>query len=343
MTGQNTNNTMRWMQAVPLALILTLGAPQAPAAPASGAPTLSFRSGLVITWAVYGGRDVSGKVIGDYTVTCTTTEVSARGYRYRCSFTYPASIHGTQSVSAQDIRSATRVTAYVKDGDNTAAGQVSFLRLSDAMYSGLQAGKQTPFEFTGPDNPRTFQKTGEEDLTVLLNDRETTIHTLKARSQDGGTFWVLDDAAFPLLVKGNYAWKWTLVSVNDIKAVDTWMVDSLRKTGTATTHAILFAFNSAELTGESKPVLDGVAEYLRTAGTVRLEVQGHTDDIGGAQFNQELSLRRAQSVRSYLVAKGIAGSHLTAKGFGYTQPVADNGTPEGRSRNRRVVFQVLVP
>jgi len=325
-----------------LALLLLVGAPITRAEPA-WAPAISFRPDLVITWAVYGGRDVSGKMIGDYAVTCTTTEVSARGYRYSCSFTYPASIHGTQSVSANDVRSATRVTAYVKDGDNTAAGQVSFLRLSDAMFTGLRAGKQTPFEFTGPDNPGTFQKTGEDDLTVLLNDREATIHTLRARSPDGGTFWVLDDAAFPLLVKGNYAWKWTLVSVNDLKAVDARMVESLRKTGAATTHAILFAFNSAELTAESKPVLDGVADYLHTAATVRLEVQGHTDNLGGPRFNQDLSFRRAKSVRSYLMAKGIAGNRLVARGFGYAKPVADNGTPEGRSRNRRVVFQLLIP
>lgn len=334
---------MKWTPAVLLGLILSLGAPPAPAAPPSAATSIAFRPGLVITWAVYGGRDGSGKVIGDYTVTCSTTEVSTRGYRYNCSFTYPASIHGTQFVSASDVRSATRVTAYVKDGDNTAPGQVSFLRLSDAMFSGLRTGRPTPFEFTGPDNPRTFEKVGEESLTVLLNDRETPIRTLKARSPDGGTFWVLDDAAFPLLVKGSYAWKWTLVSVNDVKAVDSRMVESLRKTGTATTHAILFAFNSAQLTAESTPVLDGVADYLRAAGTVRLEVQGHTDNIGGAQFNQELSLRRAESVRSYLVAKGVAANRLVAKGFGYTQAVADNGTPEGRSRNRRVVFRVLAP
>jgi OOP family OmpA-OmpF porin len=68
-------------------------------------------------------------------------------------------------------------------------------------------------------------------------------------------------------------------------------------------------------------------------------VEGHTDSVGNDDYNQKLSQRRADAVRKYLVDKGIAGARLTATGLGETQPVADNGTADGRAQNRRVVLR----
>jgi OOP family OmpA-OmpF porin len=85
-------------------------------------------------------------------------------------------------------------------------------------------------------------------------------------------------------------------------------------------------------------VLDSVAQYLKASPAVALEIQGHTDNIGGAASNLALSQHRAEAVKTYLVSAGIDAKRLTAKGFGLTVPVSDNATPEGRARNRRVVF-----
>jgi len=97
-----------------------------------------------------------------------------------------------------------------------------------------------------------------------------------------------------------------------------------------------FKYNSAELTLNAKEVLDGVAENLISYPQKNdIEVQGHTSSEGSASYNMKLSQRRAQSVVDYLKMKGVT-NRLIAKGYGKTQPIADNRTEEGRAENRRV-------
>ena len=69
-------------------------------------------------------------------------------------------------------------------------------------------------------------------------------------------------------------------------------------------------------------------------------VEGHTDSQGADAMNQELSQKRAESVRTYLVSRGIAADRITAQGFGPSRPIADNTSPEGRANNRRVEIVV---
>jgi outer membrane protein OmpA-like peptidoglycan-associated protein len=105
---------------------------------------------------------------------------------------------------------------------------------------------------------------------------------------------------------------------------------------------IEFASGSAELVAASKDVLDAVAKaHAGCKGVVRVE--GHTDDRGDAAANQTLSLARANAVRAELLKRGIAADRLVAAGYGLTRPLADNATAEGRSRNRRIEFKVVVP
>jgi outer membrane protein OmpA-like peptidoglycan-associated protein len=87
--------------------------------------------------------------------------------------------------------------------------------------------------------------------------------------------------------------------------------------------------------------LNEVADELGKQDTEsKIVVEGFTDSQGGASYNQDLSQRRAQSVRDYLVSRGIASDRVSAQGYGMNQPVADNSTPEGRANNRRV--QIVV-
>jgi len=101
---------------------------------------------------------------------------------------------------------------------------------------------------------------------------------------------------------------------------------------------IHFEFNKATIRPESFPTLDAVADVLRQFPTMKLEVQGHTDNVGGAAYNLKLSDARAASVRKYLVDHGIDGARLTSKGYGLTQPLVPNTTAENRALNRRVQF-----
>jgi len=99
---------------------------------------------------------------------------------------------------------------------------------------------------------------------------------------------------------------------------------------------VKFEFDSDQLTADSKTVLDGVAASLQDWKEIRIEVAGHTDSKGRDAYNLNLSQKRAESVRRYLIEQGVNGSRVVAKGYGETQPVADNATDRGRSENRRV-------
>ena len=97
-----------------------------------------------------------------------------------------------------------------------------------------------------------------------------------------------------------------------------------------------FDNDSAQLHSDADEILDKAAATLREWGDVKVEVAGFTDSASTDAHNQELSTSRANAVRDYLISKGIDASRLTARGYGESNPIADNGTAEGRFKNRRV-------
>ena len=102
-----------------------------------------------------------------------------------------------------------------------------------------------------------------------------------------------------------------------------------------------FETGKAELMEESHTVLDELVAYLQRKDDERIEIGGHTDNVGTAKSNQVLSEARANTVRAYLLMKGIDPSRVTAKGYGLSQPIAENRTAEGRAQNRRTEVKVL--
>lgn len=104
--------------------------------------------------------------------------------------------------------------------------------------------------------------------------------------------------------------------------------------------SVLFATGKSDLLPIAKDKLDQVAKALNDQGYKGLVVQGHTDSVGSAADNQALSLRRAQSVRDYLVTRGVPSEKATAEGQGSSRPIADNKTADGRAENRRVEIVV---
>ncbi|MFO1303710.1 MAG: OmpA family protein [Burkholderiales bacterium] len=101
-------------------------------------------------------------------------------------------------------------------------------------------------------------------------------------------------------------------------------------------YGVLFDFDKATLKPESEPVLQKAAGVMKARPAVKAEVQGHTDNVGGDDYNVKLSSARASSVMQWMSTHGVDASRLTAKGYGKAQPVADNATDAGRARNRRV-------
>ncbi|MEM9831635.1 MAG: OmpA family protein [Bacteroidota bacterium] len=105
---------------------------------------------------------------------------------------------------------------------------------------------------------------------------------------------------------------------------------------------VYFDFNSAQLKDESQPELNRLKNFLEGNPGVRVEIAGHTDNIGPATYNKALSQKRAQAIVNYLANEGIATDRLTAQGYGETDPIASNDDEaEGRELNRRVEMRVL--
>lgn len=105
---------------------------------------------------------------------------------------------------------------------------------------------------------------------------------------------------------------------------------------------IFFDFNKYELKAESQAELDKVIQLLSDNPTIRIEISGHTDNIGSDLENKKLSENRAKAVVNYLVENGIVRERLTSKGYGSDRPVSSNETEEGRAMNRRTELKVVV-
>ncbi|CAN5792207.1 hypothetical protein BH11BAC3_BH11BAC3_18300 [soil metagenome] len=102
-----------------------------------------------------------------------------------------------------------------------------------------------------------------------------------------------------------------------------------------------FESGKATLKPEAYSVIDELVDYLKRKEDERIEIGGHTDNVGKAEANRILSTNRAIAVRDYLISRGIAAERLTAKGYGMTEPVADNDSEEGRQTNRRTEVKIL--
>ena len=111
----------------------------------------------------------------------------------------------------------------------------------------------------------------------------------------------------------------------------------LNEQGSVALHGILFDTGRATIRDESKGELQSVGDLLKQQPALRLEIQGHTDNVGTTESNRRLSEARAAAVKQYLVSNfGVAGDRLLTAGLGDTKPVGDNKTDEGRAQNRRV-------
>lgn len=124
------------------------------------------------------------------------------------------------------------------------------------------------------------------------------------------------------------------------KREDIRLIQSTRGAAIAIQDQLLFASGSATLRAGADEVMGKVAEILKAKAKSQVLIEGHTDNVGSIALNQKLSEDRASAVRQALISRGIDGRRMAAKGYGFTEPLESNATPEGRQANRRaeVVF-----
>ncbi len=111
--------------------------------------------------------------------------------------------------------------------------------------------------------------------------------------------------------------------------------------GCWTLSGVLFDTAKWNIKPQGYPILDEAIDVLKNNPQIRIEVQGHTDSVGSMPYNQKLSEKRADAVKSYFMQKGISADRLSAKGFGLTKPVASNSAVDGRAMNRRVELKPM--
>ena len=206
------------------------------------------------------------------------------------------------------------------------------------------------------DGPQPFVGTlarvekGDVSLPVIVNGKLVTLPAVHVKGQMldvDAEFWFLDDPDNPLALR--YAFDKTRLNVIRINfpgdsatmaaadGLDSGIEQSLAKTGHADVYGIYFGFNSDVIRPESEPVLKEIAALMTKHPVWKLHVDGHTDNVGGADFNLALSTRRSAAVKKALVERyRIGAMRLVATGFGLSAPKATNDTLEGRALNRRV-------
>jgi outer membrane protein OmpA-like peptidoglycan-associated protein len=183
-----------------------------------------------------------------------------------------------------------------------------------------------------------------KDGKYALNLREGGSYNVEISSQQGYAF-VNTQVDVPLSrsrtkKSGTNTGSTPKILENDILEY-TIEVKPIKKGTSLVLKDIYFGSNSIEITAESYMELDRVVELMTENPKVRIEIAAHTDDRGTDVFNNNLSLKRAQSIVQYLTSKGISGKRLIAKGYGKSKPVTSNETEEGRALNRRVELKVI--
>ncbi|HXB09714.1 MAG TPA: OmpA family protein [Puia sp.] len=197
---------------------------------------------------------------------------------------------------------------------------------------------------------RVFDRKTNKGLpsSVILTDLSTREVVSKLQTDETGNYLITlpkgKDYAFNVNRRG-YLFYSENFALNKEQGDSAYHIDiplqPLEANAAIVLKNIFFDPNRYELKPESESELRVVVQLMKDNPTLRIQINGHTDNSGKPADNQPLSKNRARAVINYLTSKGIAATRLSFKGFGDTQPVADNATPEGRAKNRRTELSVI--
>lgn len=286
-------------------------------------------------------RDVSASTLAA-TATCSMRTGTQGGSRRTCR---------------ADLRAAYMYYTGAGDDPDVLRGTTMF-SLSQRAFRELKSTGRTRHRYVSlsggaivGDLDGVLERGTSGTLATIVNDRVVDLPVIRAtgtlrgtamnkRAETRVTAAVVDDERFPLVLDyalldiGNgFSVRYNKVSFPTGGALEQHLASEQR----VDVYGIYFDFNSDRIRSESDPVLHEIADALQRHPEWKLSVEGHTDAVGGAAVNMDLSARRSEAVRAVLVDRfGVAAERLTARGFGATVPHDTNDTAEGRARNRRV-------
>jgi outer membrane protein OmpA-like peptidoglycan-associated protein len=330
--------------------------------------TIPLVKGLVVVTAL-------ASLMGDYESTKSVENISPTTLKLHYANNREDRVEANRRIDVADLASAHGLKQTFFGSDEHYPGTLG-ISLSTEMLNQLRAGQQPEFGFVtqgGAGNHEPVHKwdefvylcnlrrVGTEDIAfpVLLNNHSVELPALHAAcdldsNQVDPPFqkvhvFCLDQPDNPLLlatVLGPNTDRMQVIKImlpppeEKKAAADKQMEQALAEKKSVQIYGIFFNFNSAKIAPESETVLRQIADIMQENPDWKLNVSGHTDNIGGADFNLGLSQRRAAAVKDALVSRyNIAPDRLGTSGYGASRPIETNETLEGRARNRRVELE----
>jgi outer membrane protein OmpA-like peptidoglycan-associated protein len=216
------------------------------------------------------------------------------------------------------------------------------------LYSFELKEKNRPYPTRYVQGKVTDKKTGKGvEATLELTDLSTRQIITKVKTDSSGQYLLTlpsgRDYAFTVNQRGylfNSDQYFLKNGVADSAAQKNIVLQPIEKNAAIVLKNIFFETNRFELNPTSQTELDKLVTLLQENPTIKIEIGGHTDNVGKAADNLALSDHRAKAVVDYLLAKKIDPARLSSTGYGMTQPVADNSTAEGRAQNRRTEMKI---
>lgn len=248
---------------------------------------------------------------------------------------------------------------------NTSADELGLFVSTDgkqAYFSSQQADNWDIFSFVlheaaRPKETRILSgtltdKNGRSvaDAALTVRSQDPNIPQLSTKSNDDGSYAIavhVDQKISIEASKENYSFQAQVLSVEELQKPNLKIeakplqIDTLEEGAAYAIEAIVFETDAALLSADAQFLLQGFARYLQTQQGLRIQINGHTDDVGDAARNQVLSEERAKAVAAYLEAQGVDASRMGYKGFGEAQPRVANTSAANRALNRRTEFEII--
>lgn len=248
---------------------------------------------------------------------------------------------------------------------NTSADELGLFVSTDgkqAYFSSQQAQNWDIFSFelheaARPKETRILSGTLKDkngrsvaDAALTVRSQDPNIPQLSTKSNDDGSYAIavhVDQKISIEASKENYSFQAQVLSVEELQKPNLKIeakplqIDTLEEGSAYAIEAIVFATDATLLSPDAELLLQGFANYLNKQAGLRIQINGHTDDVGDAARNQVLSEERAKAVAAYLEGQGVAAERMQYKGYGEAQPRVANSSAANRALNRRTEFEII--